>query len=156
MKVDFHVLSEAERPTNPSSLLFRFLYVAMSTRHSFLSTTGLIRSPSSGSTLPSHHASSRGTKTGNTPFFHRAKPSEKPAQPKSFHPLQKLRTTAGVVPLGPTFLVIMAVLFSIVFIGAISLAFVGAEDDPVFQDVLNEIARDNPGVSAYVDIYMLH
>ena len=48
----------------------------------------------------------------------------------------------------------MAVLFSIVFIGAISLAFVGAEDDPVFQDVLNEIARDNPGVSAYVDIYI--
>lgn len=58
--------------------------------------------------------------------------------------------TSGVVPLGPTFLVVMTVLFSVVFIGAISLAFVGAEDDPVFRDVLNEMARDNPGVSVYV------
>ncbi|KAH8104622.1 hypothetical protein BXZ70DRAFT_599275 [Cristinia sonorae] len=127
----------------------------MSTRHSFLSTTGLLRTPSSGSTM-SHmsnvthlQAPPRGTKPGKRPLFlHRNTPPDppKPKTKTSFAPVKRLTTRAGIVPLGPTFLVAMAMLFSLFFIASISFAFIGAEDEPEFRDLLNDIARNDPGI----------
>lgn len=45
------------------------------------------------------------------------------------------------------FIVGMAVVLSLFYIGALSFAFIGAEDEPVFKDMLNDLAKNNPGVS---------
>ncbi|KAF9817293.1 hypothetical protein IEO21_03553 [Rhodonia placenta] len=105
----------------------------MSTRHSFLSTTGLVRAPSdAGSKASSRHARFGGTK-----------PEKK--HPKSRAPA--LVTVAGIRPLGPMFLIGMAIGFSLIFIVSISFAFVGSdEDEPPFKEFLDNIAKDNPGI----------
>ena len=59
----------------------------------------------------------------------------------------KPRGTGGVIPLGPTFIVGMAIVLSLCFIGVISFAFIGAEDAPVFKSTLSDLAAENPGVS---------
>ncbi|CAL1713170.1 unnamed protein product [Somion occarium] len=111
----------------------------MSTRHSFLSTTGLIRSPSAVSTI-STHASSGGTKPT------KSEASVFKTKATRTEPLKALRTRAGIVPLGPTFLVVMALLFSLLFIASISFAFIGSEEGPDFKDVLDDVAQNNPGI----------
>ncbi|KAI1793398.1 hypothetical protein LXA43DRAFT_1002371 [Ganoderma leucocontextum] len=58
-----------------------------------------------------------------------------------------LTTRAGIIPLGPTFLVCMAVALSLLFIGTISLAFIADEDKPpVIVAVLNDVAANAPGI----------
>ncbi|THH01895.1 hypothetical protein EW026_g861 [Hermanssonia centrifuga] len=58
----------------------------------------------------------------------------------------RLHFNAGVIPLGPTFIVWMGIAISILFITAVSFAFIGAEDELVFKDLLNDIAEHSPGV----------
>lgn len=125
----------------------------MSTRHSFLSTTGLIRSSSSVSNAnlaPSVRAgsgTSRSTKTSQDPGP-RSKNFKKLKLGAGVESVKtKLRGSAGVIPLGPTFIVGIAVVMSLFFIGALSFAFIGAEDEPMFQKTLNELAKEHPGVS---------
>ncbi|PCH40035.1 hypothetical protein WOLCODRAFT_136625 [Wolfiporia cocos MD-104 SS10] len=104
----------------------------MSTRDSFLSTTGLIRAPSSVSTYrPARQAKPGGTKPEKTPK----------------HKVPLTATRAGVIPLGPAFIVGIVVVFSLIFILSISCAFVGSEDDePPFKSFLDDIATNNPGI----------
>ena len=114
----------------------------MSTRHSFLSTTGLIRPMSTASAaedyLPDHFAPS------GIPASRRMRKSAIPPQTKNTPPT----TRAGIIPIGPTFLVCMAVALSLLFIGTISLAFIADEDKPpAMAAVLNDVAANTPGVS---------
>lgn len=121
----------------------------MSTRHSFLSTTGLIRAPSSASTY-SNHALPGGTKPGYS------KPSKSKLKSRLVEPVKNLKqaipkTRAGVIPLGPTFIVFIAIAFSLIFIASISFAFIGSEDEETsFKDLLDDVARNNPGVCQFV------
>lgn len=131
----------------------------MSTRHSFLSTTGLIRSSSSASTA-SHYPSVYGGPKSSLPSlsekksatgrFQRLENLKKLKLPDISDAAVKLRGTGGVVPLGPTFIVGIAIIMSLFFIGAVSFAFIGAEDAPVFQNTLNDLAKSSPGVSTSV------
>lgn len=84
-----------------------------------------------------------------------AAPSEKPSNKRlknlkkltlPIEAARKFRGTAGVIPLGPAFIVGIAVIMSIFFIGALSFAFIGGEDAPVFQNILDELAHTSPGV----------
>jgi len=104
----------------------------MATRHSFLSTTGLIRAPSNtGRAASSRHAKSGGTKP------------EQPACTRQ----PSIVTKAGILPLGPTFLIGIAIGFSLIFIISISCAFIGSDDDePPFKNFLNNIAETSPGI----------
>ncbi|KAH9850124.1 hypothetical protein C2E23DRAFT_735631 [Lenzites betulinus] len=124
----------------------------MSTRHSFLSTTGLIRPPSAASFIddaaaaPHRHARPGGTKPGRrthkptTPV-----PSAGPSSGSS--PSRASRTKAGIVPLGPAFVVGIAVLLSLLFILAISCAFIADEDErPMFAALLDDAAANTPGI----------
>lgn len=119
----------------------------MSTRHSFLSTTGLIRPMSAASFaspaddyLPDRFAPS-GISTSR-----RMRKSTVP--PPQTNPT--LTTRAGIIPLGPTFLVCMAVALSLLFIGTISLAFIADEDKPpATAAILNDVAANTPGVREY-------
>ena len=63
---------------------------------------------------------------------------------------KKLRGTAGVIPLGPAFIVGIAIIMSLFFIGALSFAFVGGEDVPVFREILDDLANNDPGVRRHV------
>ncbi|KAM5533434.1 hypothetical protein V8D89_012872 [Ganoderma adspersum] len=116
----------------------------MSTRHSFLSTTGLIRPMSAASFaspaddyLPDRFAPS------GVPTSRRMRKSA--AQPPQTKPA--LTTRAGIMPLGPTFLVCMAVALSLLFIGTISLAFIADEDKPpATAAILNDVAANTPGI----------
>ncbi len=110
----------------------------MSTRHSFLSTTGLVRGNTTSSTYSARQASSGGTKTGK---------NKQVTDDSKVTRSRKIVTRAGVIPLGPTFLIIIAFTFSVFFIASISFAFVGAEDEPTFKGLLEDIAHNNPGVS---------
>ncbi|KAI0770235.1 hypothetical protein C8Q74DRAFT_1201513 [Fomes fomentarius] len=121
----------------------------MSTRHSFLSTTGLIR-PSSTMSMAStveshipyyHHAHSGGTKPGRKSSATTAPPPPPPSSSKA------LTKRAGVVPLGPTFIVSMAVTLSLLFILVIMCAFISDEDEkPAFASMLDDVAANTPGL----------
>lgn len=136
-------------------LLFCSALSTMSTRHSFLSTTGLLRSPSSASlasTVPSMYSAHEASKPA-APMVSE-KTSSRLQRVKNLRKLrlptdvtQRLRGTSGVIPLGSTFIVGIAIIMSLFFIGAISFAFIGGEDAPAFQDVLNNLAQTSPGVS---------
>lgn len=65
-----------------------------------------------------------------------------------------LHAQAGVVPLGSTFIVGIAIVISLFFIISISFAFVGAEDEAVFKDILDSLAETNPGVRDVVIILL--
>jgi len=52
----------------------------------------------------------------------------------------------GVIPLGMTTIFILSLLFSILFIGSLSLSFVGSKEPHPFKHVLNEISQQEPGV----------
>ncbi|EJC98157.1 uncharacterized protein FOMMEDRAFT_162515 [Fomitiporia mediterranea MF3/22] len=52
----------------------------------------------------------------------------------------------GIAPLGSEFLVILAVLFSLLFIFSASLAFVNSEVGPIFKDALNSISVHQSGL----------
>ncbi|KAI0823933.1 hypothetical protein BC628DRAFT_1420370 [Trametes gibbosa] len=118
----------------------------MSTRHSFLSTTGLIRPYSaasfSGDAATAPHARTGGTKPGRR--------THKPTTPiPSTGPSPPLapRTKAGIVPLGPAFIVGIAVLLSLLFTLALSCAFIADEDErPVFAAILDDAAANTPGI----------
>ena len=121
----------------------------MSTRHSFLSTTGLIRPTSVASAasvtdsyyVPSRHARSGGTTTRNIPKVATPRPQEQKSQ-------KPLVTRAGIIPLGPTFVVGMAIMLSLLFVVAISLAFIPDNDNvPAIASVLDDVAANSPGVS---------
>ncbi|KAI0345843.1 hypothetical protein BDW22DRAFT_1324837 [Trametopsis cervina] len=125
----------------------------MATRHSFLSTTGLIRSSSSASSVASTYLTSqplRGESGGHHGSTCRQSTKSKNIKnlvlPTSTPTLPKTRVNAGVIPLGPTFIVGIAVVISLFFIGAISFAFIGAEEEAVFKDLLNDLAQHNPGI----------
>lgn len=106
----------------------------MSNRHSFLSTTGLIRAPSNASALSQVKAPKH------------AKPGKKPSRVKT----ALTRTKAGILPVGTRFIVGMAILFSLFFIFSLSCAFIGTEDDePPFKDMLDSVAANDPGVSSF-------
>ncbi|KAI0699303.1 hypothetical protein C8T65DRAFT_303943 [Cerioporus squamosus] len=121
----------------------------MSTRHSFLSTTGLLRPSSAMSTLsmaddyttPSH-ARSGSTRSGRKP------PSTAPPGPRPLPQSSKsLTTRAGILPLGPGFLVGMAVTLSVLFILVIMCAFIPDDDEtPAFAGILDDIAVNSPGI----------
>ena len=114
---------------------------SMSTRHSFLSTTGLIR-PSSVAyatedVLPSRHAPPCGTKRGRRAL------QTKAANEPPVH-----RARAGIIPLGPAFIIGLAVFLSILFILSLSCAFLADEDGkPAFAALLDDVAANTPGVS---------
>ncbi|KAI0086473.1 hypothetical protein BDY19DRAFT_960057 [Irpex rosettiformis] len=123
----------------------------MATRHSFLSTTGLIRAPSNASSIvslypasspPVDAESSTQKKTKNL----KSKNIKNLTLPPTETPNLKRRAHAGVIPLGPVFIVGMAVVLSLFYIGALSFAFIGAEDEAVFKDMLNDLARNDPGI----------
>ncbi|KAH9891582.1 hypothetical protein C8Q73DRAFT_762752 [Cubamyces lactineus] len=112
----------------------------MSTRHSFLSTTGLIR-PSSVAYIaeddfPSQHAPPRGTKRGRR--THKMKIADD---------LPVHRARAGIVPLGPAFIIGLAVLLSFLFILSLSCAFLADEGaQPAFSTLLDDVAANMPGI----------
>lgn len=68
--------------------------------------------------------------------------------------------TGGVVPLQNVTILIFALIFSLLFILALSCSFLGGdeEDDPLFKSMLNDIATNDPGVSVpYVfDVLLLN
>ena len=121
---------------------------AMSSRHSFLSTTGLIRPGSAlsvvttaeGSAAPAHqHARSGSTKPGRK-HTRTPAPATVPSKP--------LVTRAGIMPLGPGFFVCIAVFLSLLFVSVLSFAFISDEDErPAFADDLDWVAANTPGVS---------
>ncbi|KAJ3480737.1 hypothetical protein NLI96_g8140 [Meripilus lineatus] len=108
----------------------------MSTRHSFLSTTGLLRASSSASTYSFRQATPESTKPRKT----------KNETYKTESITRKVVTRAGVIPLGPAVLVVIAFTFSLIFIASISFAFIGSEDEPIFKDLLEDIVHNSPGI----------
>ncbi|KAG1844665.1 hypothetical protein DFJ58DRAFT_802371 [Suillus subalutaceus] len=56
--------------------------------------------------------------------------------------------TGGIVPLQNVTILVFALIFSLLFIIALSCSFLGAdeEDDPPFKSMLNDIATNDPGV----------
>ncbi|KAG1784806.1 uncharacterized protein HD556DRAFT_1425838 [Suillus plorans] len=56
--------------------------------------------------------------------------------------------TGGVVPLQNVTILIFALIFSLLFVLALSCSFLGGdeEDDPLFKSMLNDIATNDPGV----------
>ncbi|KAI0648099.1 hypothetical protein C8Q79DRAFT_1008455 [Trametes meyenii] len=116
----------------------------MSTRQSFLSTTSLIRPPSIASVaeeslpFPYRHARSGGTKP-------RKRTPNTEVQTAST-PLAPLPTRAGIVPLGPAFLIGIAVLLSLLFTTALSCAFIPDEDEHPFAALLEDAAANTPGI----------
>ncbi|KAL1950348.1 hypothetical protein VTO73DRAFT_5472 [Trametes versicolor] len=118
----------------------------MSTRHSFLSTTGLIRPPSAASftesAVPPRQARPGGTKPG-LKRTHRGTPTttSPPADPLP------IRTKAGIIPIGPAFTVCIGVFLSLLFTLAISCAFISGEDErPPFASLLDDVAANTPGI----------
>ena len=150
--------------TRPAPLLlgrhsFPHLIDTMSSRHSFLSTTGLIRPGSalsmastvdvSANPIPTHHAPLGNTRSGRRPVV----PSES-TPPTSSKPLT---TRAGILPLGPGFLVCIATILSLLFISCLSFAFIPDEDErPAFASDLDDVAANAPGVSAHMLISCGH
>ncbi|KAI0755042.1 hypothetical protein C8Q80DRAFT_1142550 [Daedaleopsis nitida] len=121
----------------------------MSTRHSFLSTTGLIR-PSSvlstASVAESSYTSHYHSRTGS--IKHGRRPTAKnTATPPPPLPKIPLTTKAGIIPLGPTFLVAMAVGLSLLFILVMTCAFIPDENEkPAFAGMLDDVAENTPGI----------
>ncbi|KAG2126536.1 hypothetical protein DEU56DRAFT_822353 [Suillus clintonianus] len=55
--------------------------------------------------------------------------------------------TGGIVPLQNVTVLIFAIIFSLLFIIAVSFSFLGEdEDEPPFKSMLNDIAKNDPGV----------
>ncbi|KAI0632341.1 hypothetical protein C8Q77DRAFT_918090 [Trametes polyzona] len=126
----------------------------MSTRHSFLSTTGLIRPPSAASSYtesssaPAHkHARPNGTKSSGRRTHIGTPPAPPlPTTGPNLPPLKPL-TRAGVMPLGPAFVVGIAALLSLLFVLAVSCAFIGDDDNPPpFAALLDDTAANAPGI----------
>lgn len=60
----------------------------------------------------------------------------------------KIRGHAGIIPPGRKFLLYLGLLFSILFIVCVSLAFVGGRREAlIFRDDLNSVAHEGGGVS---------
>ncbi|KAF7792627.1 hypothetical protein EIP86_003724 [Pleurotus ostreatoroseus] len=124
----------------------------MSSRHSFLSTTSLLRSPSAASLAPSIPATPSSTRLGRIVRGHKRTPNDSnPVEVPNTQP-RRLCGDNGIIPLGPMFVVGIAIVISLCFIGAISFAFIGAEDELIFRDVLNELALVFIGDNVDVDI----
>lgn len=61
----------------------------------------------------------------------------------------KYRPRNGVIPIDVATFVLLGLVLSLFFIGAISAAFAGAtEDTPHLNDLLREVAQTNPGVGS--------
>lgn len=123
----------------------------MSTRHSFLSTTGLLRPASSLSNL-----SIAEEEEVSIPYYQHAqsgdtKPGRKQTdtvETRTPQTTNALTTKAGIRPLGSMFLVTMGVFLSILYIVVMMCAFIRDEDEkPVFASVLDDVAANTPGVS---------
>ncbi|KAI0769006.1 hypothetical protein BD413DRAFT_86453 [Trametes elegans] len=115
----------------------------MSTRHSFLSTTGLIRAPSvssvAESVIPERQVRPGGTRPGHRRTQKLATSTEQK------RPVN--RAKAGIIPLGPAVIVGFAVLLSILFILAITCAFIPDEqEESLFARMLDDVAADTPGI----------
>jgi len=55
--------------------------------------------------------------------------------------------SGGIIPLPNVTVFIFAIIFSLLFILALSCAFLGGdEDEPFFKSMLNELELNNPGV----------
>jgi hypothetical protein len=53
----------------------------------------------------------------------------------------------GIIPVQSVTVFILAIIFSLLFILAVSCAFLGDdEDEPYFKSILNDIAAHDPGV----------
>ena len=52
----------------------------------------------------------------------------------------------GVIPVGVTTIFVLSLFFSILFIGSLSLAFVGSKEPHPFKPLLNKISQQEPGV----------
>lgn len=59
----------------------------------------------------------------------------------------------GVIPMGSEFIIILAFLFSMLFILSISLSFTNASELSAFTTILNDVAKSDPGVSASLQTY---
>jgi hypothetical protein len=59
-------------------------------------------------------------------------------------------STGGIVPLQNVTILIFTLIFSLLFILALSCSFIGGdeEDEPLFKSMLNDIATNDPGVGA--------
>ncbi|KAJ3556196.1 hypothetical protein NM688_g2160 [Phlebia brevispora] len=118
----------------------------MSSRVSYLSTTGLIRSSSSASVAHSTRAPADGTKSVLKALrLHARTPNDSDQVGEKVQP-RRLCNDSGIVPLSPLFLVGIAIVISLCFIGAISCAFIGGEDEAIFKDLLDKIAEQSPGI----------
>lgn len=66
------------------------------------------------------------------------------------NPMNKRRTGqahGGIVPMGISTILCLAISLSLFFITAISFAFMGSDgDEPYFKKTLNSVAQNNPGV----------
>ena len=123
--------------------LLSFPYGSMSSRHSFLSTTGLIRP---GSALSMNEGSILPPPNVRPSTAHRGR---KPASATA--PSKPLTTRAGILPLSPGFLVFLAAILSILFVSCLSFAFIPDEDEKSpFADDLDYVAANAPGVSTWL------
>ena len=66
------------------------------------------------------------------------------------HPTNKRRlgqAYGGIIPMGITAILCLAISLSLIFIITISSAFMGSDgDEPYFKKILNSAAENNPGV----------
>ncbi|KAH9922859.1 uncharacterized protein BXZ73DRAFT_51259 [Epithele typhae] len=119
----------------------------MSHRHSYLSTTGLVRP---GSSLSMASVASTSEDTASTPetlpasrASSRPVPTPRPAA-KTYKPLT---TKAGIIPLGPGFFVWISAILSLLFISCLSFAFIPDDDQrPAFGAELDDVAANSPGI----------
>jgi hypothetical protein len=60
----------------------------------------------------------------------------------------------GAIPLGIPTILALSLVFSLLFIGALSLSFVGSREPYPFKALLNEIAEQESGVRCgfYIDM----
>lgn len=83
------------------------------------------------------------------------RPGRKPAVAVPPHPPQPsskpLTTRAGILPLGPGFLLGLAMTLSLLFILVMMCAFIpDNEETPALASMLDDIAANSPGVSVFV------
>lgn len=58
--------------------------------------------------------------------------------------------THGLIPLGGVFIILLALLLSLLFILTISLTFANANDTHSFKKILDDTAQTNPGVRGQI------
>lgn len=70
--------------------------------------------------------------------------------PKDDGKKQRLLGHAGIIPMGISTVIMLAVTLSLFFILSICFAFMGSDgDEPHFKKTLNDVAKNHPGVSCF-------